>query len=234
MRLRPFFMYFGAKYRIAPRYPRPRYGRLVEPFAGSAGYSVRHHTLDVELYDVNPKVVGTWEYLTHATQREIMQLPLDVPDARDLDECQEARWLIGWWLNKGAADPRNLRTRWSAPDGPRPDSAWGVAIRERIARQLPAIRHWRVRLASYEEIPDYRATWFVDPPYQGNGRAYPFHDVDYERLRGWVEGRWGQTIVCGERGDDWLPFRHLAHARSMTRYEHDPLHEEMIWTRLEE
>lgn len=41
-KLKPFFTYFGGKYRIAPRYPKPQYNTIIEPFAGSAGYSLRY------------------------------------------------------------------------------------------------------------------------------------------------------------------------------------------------
>ena len=36
-KLKPFFTYYGGKYRAAPKYPEPVHGSIVEPFAGSAG-----------------------------------------------------------------------------------------------------------------------------------------------------------------------------------------------------
>ena len=106
--LRPFFTYYGGKYRAASRYPKPRPGSvIVEPFAGAAGYSVRnyHPTTRVVLNDLDERVAATWMYLTRVTSEEIMRLPLydgtweTVEDLTDL--CQEQRWLIGWHLNKG-------------------------------------------------------------------------------------------------------------------------------------
>lgn len=44
MILRPFFTYFGAKWRAAPHYPPPTHPTVIEPFAGAAGYALRHHT----------------------------------------------------------------------------------------------------------------------------------------------------------------------------------------------
>jgi hypothetical protein len=32
--LRPFWRYYGGKWRAAPRYPAPRYDTIIEPFAG--------------------------------------------------------------------------------------------------------------------------------------------------------------------------------------------------------
>lgn len=39
--LKPFWRYYGGKYRAAPRYPVPLHRTIVEPFAGAAGYSLR-------------------------------------------------------------------------------------------------------------------------------------------------------------------------------------------------
>ncbi len=35
--LKPFFCYFGGKWRAAPHYPTPKHAEIVEPFAGAAG-----------------------------------------------------------------------------------------------------------------------------------------------------------------------------------------------------
>lgn len=44
MNLKPFFTFYGGKWRAAPHYAPPEFATIVEPFAGAAGYSVRHHT----------------------------------------------------------------------------------------------------------------------------------------------------------------------------------------------
>lgn len=49
VRLRPFFSYFGGKWRDTPRLPAPKHPTIIEPFAGSAGYALRHYTRDVVL-----------------------------------------------------------------------------------------------------------------------------------------------------------------------------------------
>ena len=41
-RLRPFFCYYGGKWRAAPKYPPPEHDTIVEPFAGAAGYATRY------------------------------------------------------------------------------------------------------------------------------------------------------------------------------------------------
>jgi len=33
--LKPFWQYYGGKWRAAPHYPKPRHDTIVEPFAGA-------------------------------------------------------------------------------------------------------------------------------------------------------------------------------------------------------
>lgn len=103
-----FFSYFGGKFMRSRYYPTPRYRTIVEPFAGAAGYSVRHHTHDVVLYDTSPYVAGVWRYLLRTPASEILALPLVEPgdDVRALSIPQEAQWLIGFWINQGSSVPK--------------------------------------------------------------------------------------------------------------------------------
>jgi len=38
--MQPFFLYFGGKWKLARRLGAPRHPHVIEPFAGSCGYSV--------------------------------------------------------------------------------------------------------------------------------------------------------------------------------------------------
>ena len=95
----------------------------------------------------------------------------------------------------------------------RPMSRWTVQGRHRLAQQLGAIRHWKVRCGDYTKAPDIEATWFIDPPYQKGGEHYPAGQPDYGDLAAWCRKRRGQVIVCEGDGAEWLPFRHLRGAR---------------------
>ena len=119
MILRPFFSYFGSKFKAcrAGLYPAPAHNTIVEPFAGSATYSLVHPELRVELYDLSPVVCGAWDYLIRASPRDILSLP-DVPiggTTHDMGDsvCQEAKYLIGFWLNRASAAPKYTATAWS-------------------------------------------------------------------------------------------------------------------------
>lgn len=211
-RLLPFFTFYGGKNRAAPHYPEPVHDLIVEPFAGSAGYAMNHPERQVLLRDLDPVIVGTWQYLLNATPEQVLALPDLEPGqtTRDLDVPDGARWLIGWWLAKGTTHPQ-LRPSTFALRHPRGGPYWGERIRERIARQMEHVRHWRVELGSWEDSPDAVATWYIDPPYRDVRRTYRHGSgaIDYSALAQWCRERRGQVIVCEADAADWLPFREL-------------------------
>lgn len=216
MNLRPFFSYFGAKWRVAAKYPPPAYETIVEPFAGSAGYACRHPGRRVLLVEKNPQIAGIWSYLIGASEREILSLPLLQPGHRVCDIpglTQEQRWLIGMWVQTATASPRQTMTRWEHGDGRPVDQkhAWGHRIRSRIAEQLKDIRHWQVICGDYSECPDTEATWFIDAPYFEAGKRYPCgpDDIDFCALADWCRSRRGQVMVCEAHDATWLPFATL-------------------------
>jgi hypothetical protein len=216
MLLRPFFSFFGSKWRIARRYPAPIGGTILEPFAGSAGYALRYPSLSVTLYEIDPKIASIWQYLIKVKESEILSLPLMMEDITSLPICEDAKTLIGFWLNKGVAQPCKVPSAWMR----RPEYAsqfWGESIRRRIATQVEHIRHWKVLNLSYCFAPDIRATWFIDPPYKIAGRHYRFNSVDYSRLSEWCRSRTGRVIVCENEGADWLPFNPLIRAKAMSK-----------------
>lgn len=230
--LRPFFTYFGGKWRTAPKYPQPIHERIVEPFAGAAGYSVRHNARKVELHDANEKVIGVWQYLIAAAPEEILRLPLEVNHVDDLAVCQEAKWLIGFWLNKASTGPRLSQSRWMREKS-RPHSFWGETIRQRIATQVPHIKHWSATLSEYQNVwTPGNATWFIDPPYDhASGTLYPKKVRSFSDLAEWVLALNGQVIVCEREGADWLPFETVDWKTHSVRGSRGKgLSPEVIWT----
>ena len=217
--LRPFFGYYGGKWRDALKhYPEPKHATIVEPFAGSAGFSLRHFKRKVILCEADPVLAEVWRYLIQVKAKEILSIPNLGADESvdDLKVSQEAKWLVGFWLNRGVASPRKSPSRWMR-EGIRPGSFWGDRVRQTIASQVDAIRHWKVRHASYSACPTLRAaTWFIDPPYQTTGRHYRFgsKQLDYDALAAWCKSRPGQVIVCENNGATWLPFRELSDVKT--------------------
>lgn len=234
--LRPFFGFYGGKWRDALKhYPAPQHDTIVEPFAGSAGYSVRHADRKVILGEKDPVIYGVWHYLLHVSATDILGLPDLEPGqtVADLPISQEARWLIGFWLNRGASRPRTGPSAWMR-NGIRPGSFWGERVRRTIASQVDRVRHWEVHNCSYADLPILGdATWFIDPPYQEQGRHYQHgaDAIDYRALGNWCRNRPGQVIVCENHGADWLPFSPLADVKTTRR---DSRSAEVVWIRANE
>ena len=209
MSVGPFWKYYGAKWRAAPRYPAPECSRIVEHFAGAAGYACRYPHHEVVLIDVDPIIAGIWAYLIKATPAEILALP-DIPEGGttdDLPVCQEARWLAGFWCNNGVAEPAKSPSKWVRESSGRKLIGWCQAIRERIAAGVPRIKHWQIIHGSYTDAPSGEATHFVDPPYQtAAGRRYRHSDVDYQALGAHCLALEGQVIAMDQVGADWLPW----------------------------
>ena len=214
--MRPFFPYYGSKWNIARYYPKPTASTVVEPFAGGAGYATFYGAPAAVLVDADPIIAGLWGYLIKATPAEIMALP-EMPEVGDsVDNYpipQEAKWLIGFWLNRGSAQPKKSRTAYSA----RTDKAqlnWGPRAKTRIAEQLSGIRGWTALCGTYSDAPSVHATWFVDPPYGDKGKFYRVPFDAFEALAPWCMQRTGQVIVCEGPGANWLPFQPLSSFKS--------------------
>ena len=233
--LRPFFSFYGGKWRVTPKhYPKPTYDLIVEPFARSAGFSLRYADRRVVLCEIDPVVAAVWRYLIGVSPQEIRSIP-DVPldgSVDDLPVPQEARWLVGFWVNRGVSSPRKKPSKWMR-EGLRPGSFWGDRVRSSIASQVDSIRHWRLVECDYRDCPvTGQATWFVDPPYQDAGKHYRFgsEGIDYRALGSWCQSRAGQVIVCENDGAQWLPFKPLANIKTARRGRRSF---ESVWTSAE-
>ena len=227
MKLEAFIRYFGAKKEGAKYYPFPRHKTLIEPFAGSAGYSVTHPNRKVKLYDISEYVVGVWDYLIRASPRDVLGLPtmaayetltpegdLQLSKAA-ISLSQEEKWFLGFWFTTASANckPAERPTGWARKNQNnrrgRKETCWDERMRLKISKQVEYIKHWTIEQKSYKDIDyDGPATWFIDPPYQKSGKRYPgYKELDFAHLSSWCKSRAGQVIVCEERGADWLPFK---------------------------
>lgn len=211
--------YYGAMVRQAKRLPPPEGRRVRELFAGSASYSVAHDVLEADLYDVSPVVCGVWDYLIKVSAEELLALPNieEVGDSVDnYDLPQEAKWFIGFWINRGSATPKKSRTAFSSRTE-RQQLVWGQKAKERSARQLPKIRGWTITQASFEEAPPSKPDdlTFVDCPYVEKGIHYP-HSFRgrHAELGEFVRQCPGLVIVCEGPGADWLPFEEMGSFKS--------------------
>lgn len=208
------FSYFGSKFRLAKYYPYPKYDKIIEPFCGSAKYSLHANNWQkqVVLCDFNENIVLIWKYLINATVKDIMSLPI-LKEKDHLDNYNLStgeRLLIGFYINQGATTPKYKVGKWSY---------WNDNIRYRIARNIYKVKHWKIKHCSYDKLENYKATWFIDPPYQYCTVKYPKQfALSYLSLAKWCRTRNGQMIVCENSKANWMNFKPIKKRFSVNSY----------------
>lgn len=201
------FYYLGRKKRLAGLYPEPLYDTIIEPFAGSAAYSLHgdRWQKNVIINEFASHTILVWEYLLQASRSDIERLPDLVAGDKlsDLHGFSDAElWLMRWHISPGSR-PR------AGNDVVSRFSRWGAGKRY-IAENIHKIKHWKLMRGDYSLVPNQKATWFIDPPYESTQDDYYQSDVDFNHLSRWCLDRDGQVIVCEQAGAKWLPFVDLA------------------------
>lgn len=212
-----FFSYYGSKHGLVSKYPPPYYDEIIEPFAGSAGYSTLYWQKRIHLFDLDPVIVGLWKYLINISKAELLKIPIvNSWDASELNNWpEETRWLVGLNLCMGQPKPFNKQTSWAET---RARSSWSEEVRFKLANQVDKIRHWTITHGDYHKSESIgKRTLFIDPPYIGAaGNKYNFGSsgIDYVELGRWCRSLSGQIIVTEGGNADWLPFDHLCYAHT--------------------
>lgn len=236
--LRPFFRHYGSKWGLSKKTSPPRYGKIIEPFCGAAGYSSRYGAnLEVRLFDSVPDVVAIWDWILGASEEDVLSLPVDFGDAdiRSLGLERGPLLLIQRWLTmQGSTNNWRFPPSSLAYINRNPGSYWTAQIRGRIAGQLRSVKRWGVQCLDYSQVPDEEATWHIDPMYQGNLRSdsYGADDLDYDVLADWCRSRSGQVMVHEQDGATWLPFRSLSEKARTGHISNKTVknQHEVIWT----
>ena len=197
------FSYYGSKSKIVDYYPPPKHKRIIEPFAGSARYSLKYWQNDVLIAHKYEVIITIWKWLQQCSKNDIMKFQIlkRGDDIRTMNLTIEESYWVGLIINQGTNEPKNVVTEYSAK---------GLSnFIKRTADNLFKIKHWEIRHSSYEDLENIEATWFIDPPYQFGGEHYkePSTNIDFKELGEWCKNRNGQAIVCENTKADWLPFR---------------------------
>jgi site-specific DNA-adenine methylase len=216
--------YYGAKTNIIHLYPRPMYDKIIEPFAGTARYSLRFFDRNIHLVDKYPVIIRIWKWLQQCSENDIKKLPT-LKKGQSLNDftfdCEEAKLLMGFLIAKAVERPRINPTDRVVIHRPN----FTRFSLNRIAANLFKIRHWVIELGDYQDITNQKATWFIDPPYQHGGAAYVMNNkkIDFEKLGEWSKSRKGQVIVCESSKADWLPFKSLAKQKGSIKYSNEAM-----------
>lgn len=230
------FYYYGAKHRLAVKYPAPIYRHIIEPFAGAAGYSCywaeRDPDLHFTLIEKDGRVAELWQRLLHDNT------PL--PAVPAVGEYTTDFLVMTTAASNAMGKAKRLKVT------PRVVTEYERMIR-RIERVRPLMKGRTTVIVGDYRLADAAtwghsrpSTWFIDPPYQppvepvstssprGKGYAAGCDNraIDYKDLALWAQARQGQVIVCEQEGATWLPFVRLAeHQNGSGRKAM-----EMIWT----
>jgi site-specific DNA-adenine methylase len=226
------FAYYGAKHGLARSYPPPAFGTIIEPFAGAAGYSVfwatPQHT--VKLFDKDERVVDLWRDLMFDTAGLVSELDTQI-------KTGVVRHPILTIMRGGTTERLSGRRSEKVND-------WLIgnwsSVRRRILKVAPLIAGWTIQQCDYRDIPNERATWFIDPPYQpfltdaGSLYREGSDGIRYDELSTWSQSRTGQVIVCEQEPAKWLPFRPLKRQNAQatnTSGRGSQARTEVVWTR---
>jgi hypothetical protein len=207
----PLFKWFGSKWSSSKHYPAPKHDIIIEPFAGSAGYSLRHCEKAVVLAERDIHIRRLWWWLiTEANESDIRELPIDIPEGTDIRELGLS--LGQSLLIKSWQRTNNVGDCWTVSSWGNKPGQWTANTRARVASEFHQIKHWKVVEDGMTLlVQDEPRTWFVDPPYQFNYQ-YRSEPLEYSDLASRIHNLRGQVIVCeaicqktGER-PTWLPF----------------------------
>lgn len=253
MKRGPLFKYFGSKFRSSIHYPPPKYNTIIEPFAGSAGYSLRYREKKCILVDIDYEIIGLWNWLITADPAEIIAMPVTNlvtgQDIRMLGLSDGAAELMRRWQRTGHCSSwtvSNITTgenKWCSRHGKGQSAGntgmWHRNTRDYIAHAVTEIRHWHAIWEDYRMLDGLAfnpATWFIDPPYQNIKYASYKHNrsqINYTKLANWCKSLPGQVIVCEQEGANWLPFRpccEVSGMRGKMRGIAGATSKEVVWT----
>lgn len=218
----PLFKWPGSKWRSIPRYPAPMgYDRIIEPYAGSATFSLHYADRKVILWDTNPHLQVLWPWLISATEEEVMAIPTNVPigtDIRTLGLSPGASELLRCWQRTNSTRPSWTISNWQGKLG-----NWSEFVRGRVASSLRHLRHWQFRKPDYAS--DCPAAVFVDPPYQYFAKTISYYQppIDYAQLADTISAIPSSSLViaceapCPKTGatPTYLPFAPLYSTTNM-------------------
>lgn len=196
------FSYYGSKSKIVDYYPPPKHKKIIEPFAGSARYSLKYWQNDVLLVDKYDVVINIWKWLQQCSDNDIIGLPKlkKGDDIRKMNLSEDEMIFLSIACGAGASLPQYTVSSLGEQNA--------KTLYSNTIKNLHKIKHWEIRQGSYNELGNEEATWFVDPPYQFGGHRYKHSNsnIEFNKLSVWCKGRNGQVIVCENTKATWLPF----------------------------
>lgn len=203
------FYYYGRKKQLSRHYPKPQYDTIIEPFAGSAAYSLFDDNWQkkVILIEKDERVFDIWDWLINeATEADISKLP-----PLKVGEKSSEFLHIVHAATKMAFKYKTIKTTAVLARN------WEISLRV-MKENLHKVKHWEIYNKDYLCHENIEATWFIDPPYKGDpglGYGYSSKDINYDQLAEWALSRKGEIICCEGINGDYLPFTPLMNLKGV-------------------
>jgi len=175
--------YYGSKSKIVKKYPAPRLDKIIEPFAGTAQYSLLHFEKEVTLVEKYDVIAKLWKWLQSCSKSDITGLPR-LKCGENVDDfkwdCEEAKWLVGFIITGAPSQPKKTASKWKTIIRPNTQEYKLKSISENLYK----IKHWKIIHGDYSDLKNEEATWFIDPPYQFGGQYYKHgnKNIDFSSL----------------------------------------------------
>jgi site-specific DNA-adenine methylase len=216
MAYKSLFSYYGGKSKLAHLYPKPKHDLIIEPFCGGASYALLYRDREVLINDLDDKTFAIWKYLLRNDALDIWYQNVHLPIIAGIkiseiisSTCDKGLiYLLQAESNQGTQGARGVRDQVT-----KRGSKFFDRLIKKMEFFLPQIKHWQLTHTSYENIPNQKATWFVDPPYSnlaGSSYRCALDKFDFAYLHEWVRHIQGQVITCENDGatwDDFVPLR---------------------------
>lgn len=196
----PLFKWFGSKWMASAYYPAPSTDQIIEPFAGGAGYSLRHFGKKVFIAESNKDVRALWLWLIrHATEDQIRAIPIDLPvgtNIKSIGLSAGQALLLKMWQRTN-----NVGSCWTTSPWGHMPGQWTASSRARVASEFHLIKHWRVGACGVDLLKKglntgSNCTWFIDPPYQYNYQYKSPLPIEYPPLGELITSLRGEIIAC--------------------------------------
>lgn len=213
--------YYGSKSKIVKYYPRPKYGKIIEPFAGSARYALKYWDREVLLMDKSKDIIDIWHYIQKASPEDIKRMKCPAAyskiDRKEFD-CDGQFLLMKYLIVQGAFRGNYTVSKWGAMRFER--------NRKNIVENMHKVKDWTIVHGCYTDLPNEKATWFIDPPYVTGGHKYPQSNkrIDYQHLGEWCRQREGQVIVCENSTASWMDFQPLVRTNTSKGFSHEVMY----------
>lgn len=208
--------YYGSKTSMVDLYPPPMHDKIVEPFAGTAKYSLKYFEKDVLLCDKYKVIIDIWKWLQKCSKNDVLSLPRPKTGESLNDyrfDCEEAKLFMGFIIGAGSQSPRLTVSAFCEKLRP---NRINKRLKE-VSENLFKIKHWDIRHGDYMDLQNEKATWYIDPPYQHGGYVYVENKIDFKFLASWCKSRKGQIIVCENSKADWMDFKPMKTFKGTTR-----------------